>query len=184
MPLSELPAGHDLTHLLWALRHVDRFDVAIDGGAHQGIWARHLLRCFKRVIAFEPVESNRAHISIEAEVYPHALGDKRGKVGMVPGPENTGQYHVIGVGHTEMRTLDSFGFTACDFLKLDVEGMELHALKGAEALLKACRPVVMIEENGLCERYGVERMAAHDWLLRLGYVCLGNMNKDYLYKWS
>lgn len=183
MPLAELPANHDLTHLTWALGFVQRFDVAIDAGAHQGIWTRHLISRFKRVIAFEPVESNRRKIPEGAEVHPFALGKERGKVSMAAGPENTGQYHVSGDGDIIMRPLDSFGFTACDFLKLDVEGLELHALQGAATLLKTCRPLVLIEENGLCQRYGIEPMAADNYLRTLGYRQIGRMNKDYLYQW-
>lgn len=188
MPLKELPENHNLTHLRWALEHVENFGVAIDGGAHQGIWTRELLKRFDQVIAFEPVESNRRLIPQGAHVYPYALGDKNGTVDMEPGKNNTGQYHVTpGATHT-MVALDGFKIV-CDFLKLDVEGYELKALQGAEELLNRCKPVVMIEDNGLCERYGVQQMDSDKYLKSLGYSCLGFMNptptsrdKDYLYK--
>lgn len=183
MPLAELNKAHDLTHLRWALEHVDNFGVAIDGGAHQGIWTQELMKRFDQVIAFEPVESNRKMIPQGADVYPYALGEISGTVDMLPGTENTGQYHVTpGTTHT-MVALDDFKIV-CDFLKLDVEGYELQALKGAEGLLKRCKPVVLIEDNGLCERYGVAHLAADEYLKALGYYCVGRMNKDYLYKWS
>jgi len=181
--LKELPETHDLVHLQWALRHVDNFGVAIDGGAHQGIWTRELLKRFDEVIAFEPVASNRRLIPQGATVYPYALGDKAGTVDMQPGTENTGQYHVKPGNMHTMVALDEFKIV-CDFLKLDVEGYELQALQGAEGLLKRCKPTVLIEDNGLCERYGVERLAADEYLKRLGYYCVGRMNKDYLYKWN
>lgn len=180
--LKELPEGHDLGHLRWALRHVDHFGVAVDGGAHQGIWTRELLKRFDQVVAFEPVESNRRLIPQGAHIYPYALGERSGTVDMKPGTENTGQYHIApGSVHT-MVALDEFKIV-CDFLKLDVEGYELQALQGAEKMLKRCKPVVMIEDNGLCERYGVAHLAADEYLKTLGYYRIGRMNKDYLYKW-
>jgi len=53
--------------------------------------------------------------------------------------------------HSEVRmdiscvTLDSFNFPRVDFIKLDVEGMEVDALEGAAGLIKRCRPAMMVE---------------------------------------
>lgn len=183
LALKELNPTHDLTHLRWALRYCERFGVAVDGGAHQGIWTRELMKRFDRVIAFEPVSENRRWIPFGATVYPYALGEKEQTVGIKSGTENTGQYHVTPGREVMMVPLDSFHIP-CDFLKLDVEGYELPALQGAEQLIKRCKPVVMIEENGLCTRYGIEPLEADEWLKRIGYECVGKMNKDYLYKWT
>ena len=183
MPLKELPKNHDLKHLEWALGFIEKTEVAIDGGAHQGIWTRRLLDVFDHVIAFEPIESNRKKIPAAAEIYPYAIGDYDGPVGMQHGTENTGQGHVTEGDSTKMVMLDSLGVD-CDFLKLDVEGYELQALIGAWEMIHRCKPLIMIEENGLCKRYGVEPMAADQWLKDAGYKCLGNMNKDYLYQWN
>jgi len=35
--------------------HISKWDVALDVGAHVGIWSTRLAQKFKRVIAFEPV---------------------------------------------------------------------------------------------------------------------------------
>jgi FkbM family methyltransferase len=42
-------------------------------------------------------------------------------------------------------TIDSLDLARLDFLKIDVEGMELEALAGAAACLARCRPVVIVE---------------------------------------
>jgi FkbM family methyltransferase len=42
-------------------------------------------------------------------------------------------------------TLDSLGLTRVDLIKLDVEGMELEALAGANTLLGRARPILIIE---------------------------------------
>lgn len=45
----------------------------------------------------------------------------------------------------QMHTLDGYSFSRLDFIKLDVEGMELEVLKGAERLINQYRPHLMIE---------------------------------------
>lgn len=42
-------------------------------------------------------------------------------------------------------TIDSLTLKRLDFLKLDVEGMELEALAGASETIQRCKPVLMIE---------------------------------------
>ena len=37
------------------IKHIPNFDVALDVGAHVGIWTRRLTHKFKTVVAFEPV---------------------------------------------------------------------------------------------------------------------------------
>ena len=42
-------------------------------------------------------------------------------------------------------TLDGLGFERVDFIKLDVEGMELEALSGAEQTIRQCKPQLLVE---------------------------------------
>jgi len=44
-----------------------------------------------------------------------------------------------------MITLDSMSFSQIDFIKIDVEGMEIDVLRGAAKLLKKHRPMMLIE---------------------------------------
>jgi hypothetical protein len=41
--------------------------------------------------------------------------------------------------------LDDLELDRVDFIKIDVEGMELEVLQGAERTIDACRPIMMIE---------------------------------------
>lgn len=45
----------------------------------------------------------------------------------------------------EMITLDSLGLSRCDFLKIDVEGMELKVLKGGTGVIDDFRPIIYAE---------------------------------------
>ena len=45
----------------------------------------------------------------------------------------------------QLTTIDSLGLTKLDFMKLDVQGFELHTLKGGEVTIKANQPLMFIE---------------------------------------
>lgn len=59
--------------------------------------------------------------------------------------------------YAEVRTLDSFGFERIDFIKLDVEEMELDVLRGGESSIERTRPVMLVEwlgrDEGRLPRY-------------------------------
>ncbi len=61
-------------------------------------------------------------------------------------------------------TLDSLGLNRCDFLKLDVEGMELNVLKGAKNLVKKFQPIIYAEADRLEKRKDL-----FAWLRKKGY---------------
>ena len=46
-----------------------------------------------------------------------------------------------------VKTLDSFSFKKIDFIKIDIQGFELNALKGAHNTLQTNNPVLCIEED-------------------------------------
>ncbi|MBB6681139.1 FkbM family methyltransferase [Aequorivita sp. 609] len=51
----------------------------------------------------------------------------------------------------EMVSLDSFcnriGLNQCDLVKIDVDGIELDILKGADKLIEICNPIFIVETN-------------------------------------
>jgi FkbM family methyltransferase len=61
--------------------------------------------------------------------------------------------------------LDDFGFPRLDFIKLDIEGMELEALEGARHTIDICRPIMLIEH--VKAKPGV----LQPWLEARGYRC-------------
>ena len=57
---------------------------------------------------------------------------------------------MFGVGHGEpvvMVTLDAFDLPACHFLKVDVEGMEVEVLRGAQNTIATYRPLMYVEND-------------------------------------
>lgn len=54
-----------------------------------------------------------------------------------------------GAAEVSMRTIDSLSFERVGFIKLDIEGCEAEALRGASKLIGTCRPAVYCEVNTL-----------------------------------
>ena len=169
-----------------ALAHVKRFVVAVDVGAHCGLWSMQLCKRFKTVHAFEPVERHRECLSMNAPtalIYPYALGDKDGTVRLAKGVKSTGDTHISPDGEyvSEVRRLDGFGFENVDFIKLDCEGYELFALRGGEVLIDRCKPTIIVEQKpGKAASFGLGDLEAVDWLVSKGYTLRGEIAGDYI----
>lgn len=168
-------------HLQAALKFVRKWDAAIDVGAHVGFWAFDLAQQFTTVFAFEPAGPTFECLLKNTEEFDNvkafnlAVGDRPGKCEIQNDkqrPGNSGSNYIKpGAGEIDIVTLDSFGFDACDFLKVDVEGFELRVLEGARALIKRCRPVISLEctDRKFRDRYGIPEDEAQRWLLKRGY---------------
>jgi len=149
-----------------ATRWCDKFDFALDIGAHVGLWSRPLRLKFKRVIAFEPhkpfieiLKANAPNVEIESV----ALGSTISKVGMEVSDGNSGITRVTSGGSVSMRELDSFELPPVDFIKIDCEGYELPILEGAYTLLKHCSPVIVVEQKP--HKYAWGQHAAVEYLI-------------------
>lgn len=168
-----------------AYKHVKDFDLAIDVGANVGLWAKHLVEKFDRVIAFEPLEQvysclelNCANLPVE--LHKHALGSTNDKVTMTYDSENTGGSFVseVGQGTIDIKTLDSLDLPKFGMLKIDCEGHELEVVKGGKETILKYKPIVIVEQHP------ESKYQAADYLRELGAVPLGNVRKDYIFGWK
>jgi len=71
-------------------------------------------------------------------------------------------------------TLDGFcarlGIDRLDFVKIDVEGAELHVLRGGQSTIATLKPLVMVEvEDRHLKRFGVSSGQIADWFTSQGY---------------
>jgi len=182
--MLDLPPNFGLRRLRGALGKFNGRKSAVDIGAHKGIWTKVMMGEFERVYSFEPVKEN---FDVLKEInfcsYQIALGDKAGSGGMIPG-ENTGMWHLtkdINSMGTNIEMLDSYNLTEIDFIKIDVEGYELHVLEGAKVTVNKYKPAILLEENGLCDRYGVTREDIWSYMGAIGYSNVANWQGDYLF---
>lgn len=63
-------------------------------------------------------------------------------------------------------SVDSMGFPNCNFLKIDVEGMEQDVLRGAERTIARCSPLIYVENDR-----EDQSQALIELLQRFGYSC-------------
>src|SRR5678816_720232 len=161
--------------------------VAVDVGAHVGLWSYWMAQRFAALYAFEPSDAHRACwaaniVTPNAQLLPYALGAEPQTVGLQVEVESSGNTRIADGTTVEMRTLDSFGLTDVDFLKIDCEGYEVFVLQGALDTLARCRPVVLVEQkHGTPKRYGQHGRAALTLLQRLGAVEQWDWGGDFCY---
>lgn len=180
--------GFQLEHLHAALKYVNKFDVALDIGAHVGFWTRTLAEKFKQVHAFEPSPDTFA--CLEKNVTEENVTLNQAGVGHVVGtcsvledPKrlgNTGSRFIQPEGTIPMVTIDSLDLKGCGFVKIDVEGFEYQVLIGGQETLKQFTPVVIMETDKKfsLRRYGVGDQQAEIYLQSLGYRKVEHMRPD------
>ncbi len=160
--LTEIFAGHDYENQDVEIRPGD---VVIDCGAHIGVFTRYALkRGARRVIAIEPVPSNLACLerNLRDEI-------RAGRVTVVragvwhEAAELTIDLHAENSGahsfaRDQLRTprtitlpvrplqdiVEELDLEQVDFIKMDIEGAERHALRGAERTLQRFKPRMAI----------------------------------------
>ena len=136
-------------------------DVVFDGGAHVGVFTRSALgKGARLVIAFEPDPRNLTVLkrTFEKEMregrlilVEKALWDQAGSIALSLG-EHSAATHVEQSDASGERvpttTIDDavreHGLARVDFIKLDIEGSETHAIEGASSTLSSFAPRMVI----------------------------------------
>lgn len=173
----------------YAIRFCKKRDVAVDVGAHCGLWAREMCKVFRTVHSFEPVKEHRECYELNQRstnwtLYPYALGEKEGRSGYQTKPGSSGDTWLVPGGTVEVKKLDWFDLNP-DFLKIDTEGYELFVLKGGEATLRRCKPIIIVEQKPghASQNFGLGDTEAVDWLQGLGYKLRHEIAGDYILQW-
>ncbi len=177
--------------LEWFGRNVREGETWLDVGAHYGYTAialSELVGSQGRVFAFEPVLSTAGYLGrtrainhlAQLRVLPLGLGDSdvlevrrvpvvRGMADSTLHPPDAWIEPCLVVG------LDSLWRGICDDqprvdgVKIDVQGMELQAMRGMAAILREFTPKLVVELH-----HGVDRVEFLDCLVSLGYSRLGS----------
>ena len=171
------------------LLHVTNFDACVQAGGNCGVWPSKLAVRFGTVYTFEPDHDNfvcLAHnCSHDANVI--ALQAALGSGGELPvtlegDRTNCGAYQVAPGGAIPVLTIDSLNLPSCGMISLDIEGYEAKALQGAQATLKRCRPVILLEMKGIGAKYGWPDEELHFWLTEgFGYRQAETLLRDRIY---
>ena len=146
-----------------ALAHVKEFEIAVDCGAHVGLWSKDLSKFFNKLYCFEPAIEfheclQKNVISENTTIFNLALGSESaiGEMVITKHDNNSGGSYVLPninkisyakdtIQKIKIVDLDSFNLPRLDFFKIDVEGNNLDVLIGAEKTLDRCNPVICLE---------------------------------------
>lgn len=163
--------------------------VVVQAGGHIGTYPKTLAMEFKRVYTFEPEWHNwqclTRNTSGLSNVYPAraVLGNVRGPVGLTLARRNTGKHCVDFDGSDVLSfRLDDLALRSCALLALDVEGMELSVLEGAERTVDRLRPWICTEDNGLSARFGDDSEGLKEWMERHNYEFAEAWGEDKLWR--
>lgn len=157
---------------------IQKRTMAVDGGAHVGVWTSIMADLFDDVHAFEPHPKGFQYLTENcgymenAHLYNAALMDKACGIDVyAPGRTTLTATQVrYNPKSTDTAvTIDQYDFQQCDLLKLDVEGAELKALIGAEQTIKRCHPFILVELNNLGGRFGIKDKDVRSWLAQHHY---------------
>lgn len=167
----------------------------LDIGAHHGLYGLLASKCVGRkgrVICIEPSPRERSRLARHVRVNrcsnvviePHAIGNEPGPADFfvvngacdwgnsLRAPLVLGSTHQIRV---EVRSIDEvlhrLGISRVDFIKLDIEGAELQALRGASRVLRGpSRPAMLVEVQDLrTQPWGYRACAIVEYLSSLEY---------------
>lgn len=172
-----------------AVKYCRERRIAVDAGAHVGLWSFWMARDFGQLIAFEPHPEHRSCWQrnmdgvTNADLFPYALGPAMASVAIKTGPSSSGDTFVDldQTGTIPQWPLDRFTFDALDFLKIDAEGYEVFILEGAEATINRHRPVVIVEQKpGHGKKYGVSDTSGAELLKSWRYRERQVLHGDYI----
>jgi len=164
---------------LLLLRHfITPGSVVLDIGAHIGTLAIPLGKIAGKVIAFEPSPSTYALLAMNieqnqstVEARKKGLGASAGRASLeVRNSSNAGANTLaVGGGAIEVSTLDA-EVRDVDFIKIDVEGMELSVFEGGRRLIEKEKPVIFCEINLFALRaHASSPRKIERFLRKLGY---------------
>jgi FkbM family methyltransferase len=176
--IQEGRLDHDQNTLPLLDAYVHRGFTVVDVGAFVGdhtIYYANRVGSRGSVYAFEP--NPKAYECLEYNMkgrenvvcFKRGVSDRKHTIGLAQ-EVNAGATHAIAEGDIQCVTLDSINIPNCDFIKMDCEGMELRALKGAELTIRKHRPTMLIEINqGALVRQGFDSLDIYNWLNDNGY---------------
>ncbi len=122
--------------------------------------------CFNAIAIHAAVSSETGIMTIPNPNYlvPSSFGSlelrQRGNNEFIGQPINYAENTV----NVRKLAIDEFGLPRVDFIKLDVEGMEMEAIEGASKTIEASRPILLIE------RIKADAGQLRGWLEARGYT--------------
>tara|TARA_X000000950_G_scaffold42944_1_gene47906 strand:- start:4021 stop:4662 length:642 start_codon:yes stop_codon:yes gene_type:complete len=172
--------------LEWCNIQKKQFNLIVDIGAWCGTWAMALQKYAKNIQCYEP---NKLHFDClsrnlapygHVKLYNQAIGNQDTFVKLSQETATQNTRVLLEKGETKINKLDSLDLQGVDFIKIDVEGLEMEVIKGAERTLENVE-YLMIELNGNSDKYGSSKRDIKDHLKSLGFKVLIKTWPDIIY---
>jgi FkbM family methyltransferase len=191
--VSQYPGtNYQQTTIDEAVRHVKKFDCAIDVGGNIGLHTVRFALLFKTIHSFEPTTTNfdclRKNTATLDNVILHRLGlgaePDTVTIQLPADANNCGNFSIVDfadnieqtVNETiEIRTLDSFEMTP-DLIKIDVQGFDYNVLVGATKTIASHHPVIIIESETKKSRNIIG-----EFLTQHGYTVAAKIRHDQIW---
>lgn len=165
-----------------AMKHCKSKRIAVDVGAHIGLFSSKMVKDFEYVHAFEPMFYDYVLDNVpDTNLTVHKLGLSNEKI---THNFNIRQHHTgmskvdkNGIYSIDCIDLDSMNLTNVDLIKIDVESHEYFVIEGMRKFLKNNSPVIIIELNDK-----VYRENNISTLKSFGYKEVFRENTDYIFK--
>lgn len=178
---------HSIKHVRsieWAIAQCRQHRCALQAGGNIGLWPKRLAEVFEVVMTFEPEPISRA--CLERNVPKHvlvsaaALGEHDGTCGIRR--QSLGSHTIEPGGDIPVVPIDSLDLEDLDFLQLDVEGYEWHALMGGLETITRCQPVIQVELRDFTQHYGQSDAKVRALLASMGYLLASTQpGNDFVY---
>lgn len=190
------------------VHHATSTDIAVDVGAHVGSWSIGFSRIFDRVVSFEPHPVNRGFLETNlvrahadnVVVHSEAVMDRKGMlsqefcISALSESRNSGMPHLVaadkaGTNDTPVVCIDLDTALAdlnpengrIGALKIDIEGGELSAIKGAERVIREHQPAILLEINRHAQRYGSSQQEIYRHMAGLDYIATSVWRNDHVF---
>ena len=155
--------------------HMEKVTIIYDCGANIGDHTRQYLDWGKTVIAFEPnplAFTCLRHNCPEADNHNVAVSDAEISPLKFLRLDNVGASRIHDEGNilVQPKVIDNMSLPAPQFIKIDIEGWEMNALKGMEKTIEDYRPMVFCEINrGALEANGFTALDVINFFAKRGY---------------
>lgn len=180
---------YHLPHEVMTLIPDNRRNLILQAGGNAGFYPLLYSNYFKKVITFEPDHrwficlinnADRQNI-FKMQV---ALGNDNQPVSMISplykGKENLGAMHITDNGLIPKIKIDSLNLSP-DVIHLDIEGSEWDAILGATETIKKSKPIIVVEWNGLGEKFGWSDQRIEEMFKNFDYILYKKWPRDRAY---
>jgi FkbM family methyltransferase len=161
-------------------------EVVVQAGGNCGMQVRKFAEYFNFVYTFEPDPVN-FHCLCNNLSYSNVikmqccLGDSHKLVSLSSFEGVTGGFYVNqAAGYIPTLMVDDLNLSHCNFIQLDVEGYQMHALRGAINTIQRFKPVISIEFDWV-DRYEYTYNDLVNFFNNINYRKVASYTSDRIY---